>query len=67
MADTVSIKLTQDELEILVDALESDMEGYVEAAKEARGNTRRDEVATYTEAAQRILALKTRFEELIEE
>ena len=67
MADTVSIKLNQDELEILVDALEADMEGYVEAAKEARGNTRRDEVATYTEAAQRILALKTRFEELIEE
>ena len=67
MADTVSIKLTQDELEMLVDALESDMEGYVEAAKEARGNTRRDEVATYTEAAQRILALKTRFEELIED
>ena len=67
MAETVSIKLNQDELEILVDALEADMEGYVEAAKEARGNTRRDEVATYTEAAQRILALKTRFEELIEE
>ena len=67
MADTVSIDLTQDELEMLVDGLESDMEGYVEAAKEARGNTRRDEVATYTEAAQRILALKTRFEELIEE
>ena len=67
MADTVSIKLNQDELEMIVDALEADMEGYVEAAKEARGNTRRDEVATYTEAAQRILALKTRFEELIEE
>ncbi len=67
MADTVSIKLNQDELEMIVDALDADMEGYVEAAKEARGNTRRDEVATYTEAAQRILALKTRFEELIEE
>ncbi len=67
MADTVSIKLTQDELEILVDALESDMEGYVEAAKEARGNTRRDEVATYTEAANRIQALMARLQELIEE
>jgi hypothetical protein len=67
MADTVTIKLNQDELEMIVDALDADMEGYVEAAKEARGNTRRDEVATYTEAAQRILALKTRFEELIEE
>ena len=67
MADTVSIKLTQDELEMLVDALESDMEGYVEAAKEARGNTRRDEVATYTEAANRIEALMTRLQELIED
>ena len=67
MADTVSIKLTQDELEMLVDALESDMEGYVEAAKEARGNTRRDEVATYTEAATRIEALIARLQELIED
>ena len=67
MADTVSIKLTQDELEILVDALESDKEGYVEAAKEARGNTRRDEVATYTEAATRIQTLMSRLQELIED
>lgn len=67
MADTVSIKLNQDELEILVDALEADMEGYVEAAKEARGNTRRDEVATYTEAATRIQTLLTKLQDLIEE
>ena len=67
MADTVTLKLTQDELEILVDAMEADMEGYVEAAKEARGNTRRDEVATYTEAANRIQALMARLQELIEE
>ena len=66
MAQTVSIKLTQDELEILADALEADMEGYVEAAKEARGNTRREEVATYTEAAQRIQALLTRVQELVD-
>ena len=67
VADTVSINLTQDELEMLVDGLEADMEGYVEAAKEARGNTRRDEVATYTEAATRIQALLTRLQALIEE
>lgn len=67
MADTHSVKLTEDEIGILVDALEVDMEGYVEAAKEARGNNRRDEVATFTEAAQRILKLKTRLEELIED
>ncbi|WP_374280975.1 hypothetical protein [Novosphingobium sp.] len=67
MADTHSVKLTEDEIGILVDALEADMDGYVEAAKEARGNNRREDVETFTEAAQRILKLKTRLEELIEE
>ena len=67
MADTVSIHLNQDELEMLDDGLEADMEGYIEAAKEARGNTRRDEVATYTEAATRIQALLTRLQALIED
>ena len=67
MADTFSVKLTEDEVGILVDALEADMEGYVEAAKEARGNNRREDVETFTEAAQRILKLKTRLEELIED
>ncbi len=67
MASTVTLKLTQDELEILVDAMEADMEGYLEAAKEARGNTRREEVATFTEAANRIQALLTKVQDLIEE
>ena len=67
MADTVTLKLTQDELEILVDAMEADMEGYLEAAKEARGNTRREEMATFTEAANRIQALLTKVQALIEE
>lgn len=67
MTKTVSITLNTDEIEMLVDALDADMEGYVEAAKEARGNNRRAEVATFTEAAQRILALKTRLEELVED
>ena len=34
MSKTISLKLTEDELEILSDALEADMEGYVEAAKD---------------------------------
>ncbi|MEO7246950.1 MAG: hypothetical protein ABIW31_00725 [Novosphingobium sp.] len=67
MADAVSIKLSQDELEILIDALEADQEGYLEAAKEARGNTRREEMQTYTEAAERIQALVSRLQELVEE
>ena len=63
MSKTITLKLTEDEAEMLVDALEADMEGYVEAAKEARGNNRREEVATFTEAAQRIQALMTRIQE----
>jgi hypothetical protein len=67
MSNTVTLTLTQDELEILADAMEADMEGYLEAAKEARGNTRREEVATFTEAAERIQALLTRVQALIED
>lgn len=66
MPKTIKLSLTEDEAEILVDALEADMEGYVEAAKEARGNNRRDEVATFTEAAQRIQALQTKIQDLLE-
>ena len=67
MSKPITLTLTLDEIEILVDAMEADMEGYVEAAKEARGNNNREDVATFTEAAQRILALKTRLQDLVEE
>ena len=67
MADTHTVKLTEDEIGILVDALEADMDGYVEAAKEARGNNRRDDVATFTEAATRIQALMSKLQDLIED
>ena len=65
MSKPIKLSLTEEEIEILVDALEADMEGYVEAAKEARGNNNREDVATFTEAAQRILAVKTKLEELV--
>lgn len=67
MADTVTLKLTQDELGILSDALEADLEGYVESAKEARGNNNRADVETFTEAAQRVQALLTRVQDLLDE
>ena len=38
MSSKITLSFTQDEAEILVDALDADHEGYVEAAKEARGN-----------------------------
>ncbi|WP_067734755.1 hypothetical protein [Novosphingobium naphthalenivorans] len=67
MTDTISLSLTADEIEMLVDALEADMEGYVEAAKEARGNNNREDVTTFTEAATRIQTLLSKLQDLVEE
>lgn len=67
MTDTIPISLTPDEIDILVDALEADMEGYVEAAKDARGNGNRADVQTFTEAATRIQTLLARLRDLVEE
>lgn len=67
MAKPIKLTLTQDEAEILVDALEADMEGYVESAKEARGNGNRADVKTFTEAAERIQSLITKISDLIEQ
>lgn len=67
MSKALNVKLNSDEIEMLVDALEADMEGYVEAAKEARANNKRDDVATFTEAATRIQTLMTKLQDLVEE
>jgi hypothetical protein len=67
MANKIKLELTEDEVAILVDALEADMEGYVEAAKEARANNKRDDVDTFTEAAMNIQKLMTRLQDLIDE
>ena len=47
-------------------ALEVDQEGYIEAAKEARGNNSREDVATFTEAGERITALMAKLRPLVE-
>jgi hypothetical protein len=66
MAD-ITLKFTQDELEMLVDALEVDLEGYAEAAKEARMNNSREDIVTFTEAATRVQVLMDKLREHIEE
>lgn len=67
MAKTFDVTLTEDEVGILVDALEADMESYVEAAKEARGNNAREDVETFKNAALAIQALLTRLQGLLPE
>ncbi|MGF7153124.1 hypothetical protein [Novosphingobium gossypii] len=67
MSNPINVPLTSDEIEMLVDALEVDLEGYLESAKEARGNGNRDDVATFTEAATRIQTLMARLQALVEQ
>ena len=66
MAKAIKLTLTEDEVEMLVDALEVDLEGYLESTKEARGNNNRADVATFTEAGERIGALMTKLRALVE-
>ena len=66
MSKTIALKLTEEEIEMLIDALEVDQEGYIEAAKEARGNNNREDVATFTEAGERITALMAKLRPLVE-
>jgi hypothetical protein len=66
-SDAITLQLTLDEAAIVADALEADMEGYLESAKEARGNNNREDVKTFTEAAERIGVLLNRVREFIDE
>jgi hypothetical protein len=66
MSKTIALKLSEEEVEMLVDALEVDLEGYQEATKEARGNNNRDDVKTFTEAGERITALMEKLRALVE-
>jgi hypothetical protein len=67
MTDTITLSLTSDELEMLVDALEVDLEGYVEAAKEARLANNREDIVTFSEAATRIQVLIEKLRELVKD
>lgn len=65
MAKTIALTLTEDELEILVDALEADLEGYAEAAEEARSNSNKDDVETFKLAALNIQKLLARLQDML--
>ncbi len=65
MTAKLTLKLTEDEAELIVDALEADMEGYLESAGEARANRNHADVATFGEAAARIKAVMDKVQALI--
>ena len=67
MAKSITLKLSEDEAEIIVDALDADLEGYNDAAKDARANGNRTDVATFTEAAARIISVRDRLRALLDD
>ena len=54
MNDILTLTLTADEAEILLDALETDLEAYQEATDDARAGGAAAEVAAFEEASNRI-------------
>ena len=67
MAKTIALTLTEDELEILVDALEADLEGYAEAAEEARVDNNKEDIETFKLAALNIQKLLARLQDMLPE
>jgi hypothetical protein len=67
MAKTIALTLTEDELEILVDALEADLEGYAEAAEEARVDNNKEYIETFKLAALNIQKLLARLQDMLPE
>lgn len=65
MADKITLTFNEDEAEMIVDALEADMEGYIEAAKEAADSGNKQDVETFSEAAERIQTLLSRIQPLV--
>jgi len=58
MMKSFDFTFTEDEAEILVDALDADMEGYEESVKDARANGNRADAQTFGDAAARIKAVR---------
>lgn len=67
MNENITLTLSADEVSMLVDALEVDLDGYLESANEAKAQGNRDEMKTFTDAATRIQALMAKLQEYVPE
>ncbi|GAM07297.1 MULTISPECIES: hypothetical protein [Novosphingobium] len=67
MNEDITLTLTTDEVAMLVDALEVDLEGYLESSKEAESTGNRSEVKTFNDAALRIQTLMAKLQEYVPE
>ena len=66
MAKSIELSLSSEEAEIVVDALETDLEGYEEAADEARSDGNKRDATTFAEAAARVRAVRDKLQKLID-
>jgi hypothetical protein len=66
MDKKITLTFTEDEAEIICDALDTDLEGYEDSAKDARANGNRADVQTFAEAAERIKAVRDRVRKAID-
>ena len=62
MAKSITITLSEDEAEIIADALESDRDGYTESADDARKEGDRASAESFREAAKRITTVLARIQ-----
>ena len=65
MPKSITITLSEDEADMILDALETDGESYVESAAAARKEGDTNALTTFREAAARIAALRERLQGMI--
>lgn len=63
----IQLTLTADETELVIDALEADLDDYLEEARETRAAGDGEQAAIFSEAADRIRALLSTLQELLPE
>lgn len=62
MSKSITITLSEDEADMILDALESDSESYTESASAARKEGDTNATAAFREAAQRITKLREKLQ-----
>lgn len=67
MTDTIKLELTEDEIEIILSALEEDRESYKEAAREAYAEGDKTNGQTFGEAADRVALVTNKLKALLPE
>ncbi len=67
MTDTIKLTLTADQAEIVIDALEADLEDYRESLEDARKDSNPQDIAEFSDAAARIESLLSNVRQLLPE